>query len=261
MAKEFSITPRQVPHVETKYRRIATPIPHPDSVATLERLRELEPQSMRGQPPIVWERAEDIFVYDKHGNRWLDWSSGVLVTNAGHGVKEVRDAIIAQVQSGLLHNYVFPSEERAELTELLASLAPDGLNKVFLLTTGSEATECAIKLSRSHGIKVGGKGKIGIVGFQRGFHGRTLGSQQAGGMAGQKDWIVNEDPAIITVPFPDGYWETDVSFDTFLKAIEQRGLKPENIAGVIMESYQGVGPDFAPVEYVQRLADWCKTNG
>ncbi len=112
---------------------------------------------MRGQPPIVWERAEDIHVYDKHGNQWLDWSSGVLVTNAGHGVKEVRDAIIDQVQSGLLHNYVFPSEERAELVELLASLSPDGLKKIFLLTTGSEATECAIKLSRTHGIKVGGQ--------------------------------------------------------------------------------------------------------
>ena len=45
---------------------------------------------MRGQPPLVWERAEDIFVYDKYGNRWLDWSSGVLVTNAGHGAPEIR---------------------------------------------------------------------------------------------------------------------------------------------------------------------------
>ncbi|MEO6740318.1 MAG: aminotransferase class III-fold pyridoxal phosphate-dependent enzyme, partial [Chthoniobacteraceae bacterium] len=152
MGKEFSITPRTVPHVETKYRRIATEIPHPESVLTLERLRKFEPQSMRGQPPIVWDRAEGIFVFDKYGNRWLDWSSGVLVTNAGHGAPEVKQAIIDQVNSGLLHNYCFPSEERAELAEYLASLAPEGLEKVFLLTTGSEATECAIKLSRAHGI-------------------------------------------------------------------------------------------------------------
>lgn len=260
MGKEYNITPVTVPHVETKYRRIATALPHPDSVPTLEKLRLLEPISMRGMPPIVWDRAEDISIYDKHGNRWLDWSSGVLVTNAGHGAKEVREAIIAQVQSGLLHNYVFPSEERAELAELLISLSPEGLGKVFLLTTGSEATECAIKLSRTHGIKVGGKKKIGIIGFERGFHGRTLGSQQAGGMAGQKNWIVNEDPAIITVPFPDGFWQPDVSFECFLEAIAQKGMKPENIAGVMMESYQGVGPDFAPVEYVQKLAQWCRDN-
>ncbi len=260
MGKEFSITPLAVPRVETKYRRIVTSLPQPDSVATLEKLRLFEPQSMRGQPPIVWDRAEDISVFDKYGNRWLDWSSGVLVTNAGHGAPEVKQAILDQVNSGLLHNYVFPSEERAALAEALVGVAPKGLEKVFLLTTGSEATECAIKLSRAYGIKVGGKQKIGIVGFERGYHGRTLGAQQAGGMAGQKAWIVNEDPAILNAPFPDGYWQTDTSFDTFLATIERSGLKPENIAGVMMETYQGVGPDFAPVEYVRRLAEWCRQN-
>ena len=258
MGKEFSITPHAVPPVETKYRRIVTPLPHPNSVTTLEKLRQFEPQSMRGQPPIVWDRAEDIFVFDKYGNRWLDWSSGVLVTNAGHGAPEVKQAMRDQVNSGLLHNYVFPSEERAALAEALVGVAPKGLEKVFLLTTGSEATECAIKLSRAHGIKVGGKKKLGIVGFERGFHGRTLGAQQAGGMAGQKAWIVNEDPAILNAPFPDGYWQTDTRFETFLATIERNGLKPENIAGVMMETYQGVGPDFAPVEYVRRLAEWCR---
>jgi 4-aminobutyrate aminotransferase/(S)-3-amino-2-methylpropionate transaminase len=260
MGKEFSITPRDVPPVETKYRRIATQIPHPDSLPTLEKLRKFEPISMRGQPPIVWERAEDISVYDKYGNRWIDWSSGVLVTNAGHGAPEVRQAIIDQVNSGLLHSYVFPNEERAALVETLAGVAPEGLKKVFLLSTGSEATECAIKLSRSHGIKVGGKKKIGIIGWERGFHGRTLGSQQAGGMSGQKSWIVNEDPAIVTAPFPDGYWQTDTSFAHFLGSIEAKGMKPENVAGVIMETYQGVGPDFAPVEFVRQLAAWCKQH-
>jgi len=260
MGKEFNITPQLVPHVETRYRRIVTQVPHPESIATLERLRQFEPLSMRGQPPIVWERAEDIFVFDKYGNRWLDWSSGVLVTNAGHSAPEVKRAIIDQVNSGLIHNYVFPSEERAALAECLAGVAPDGLKKVFLLTTGSEAVECAIKLCRAQGIRVGGKKKIGVVGFERGFHGRTLGSQQAGGMASQKSWIVNEDPAILNAPFPDGYWQTDTSFDTFLNAIKLRGLKPENIAGVVMETYQGVGPDFAPVEYVRQLAEWCQNH-
>ena len=260
MGKEFTIKPCSVAKVETKFRRIVTPIPHPDSVATLARLIEFEPQSMRGQPPLVWDRAEDIFVYDKYGNRWLDWSSGVLVANSGHGSPEVRQAIIDQVQSGLLHNYCFPSEERAALVECLAALAPEGLKKVFLLTTGSEATECALKLARAHGIQAGGKGKIGLVGFDRGFHGRTLGSQQAGGLAGQKSWIVNLDPAIVNVPFPDGYWQKDTGFETFVEAIGRAGLKPFNIAGVMMESYQGVGPDFAPVDYVRRLADWCRQH-
>jgi len=257
MGKEYNITPINVPHVETQYRRIATALPHPDSVPTLEKLRRFEPMSMRGMPPLVWDKAQDIQIYDKYGNRWLDWSSGVLVTNAGHAAPEICEAIIDQVHSGLIHSYVFANESRAALVETLAGVAPEGLKKVFLLTTGSEATECAIKLSRSHGIKVGGNKKIGIIGWERGFHGRTLGSQQAGGMAGQKSWIVNEDPAIITAPFPDGFWQTDTRFETFLAAVEARGMKPENTAGVIMESYQGVGPDFAPVEFVRKLREWC----
>lgn len=257
MGKEFNTAPQSVPAVATKYRRIQTAIPHPDSVSVLDRLRQIEPLSMRGMPPIVWDRAEDIFVYDKYGNQWLDWSSGVLVTNAGHGAPEIKKAIIDQVNTGLIHSYVFANERRAELVELLASVSPEGLGTAFLLSTGSEATECAIKLSRTHGIKVGGREKIGIIGFERGFHGRTLASQQAGGMAGQKEWIVNLDRAIINCPFPDGYWQKDCSFETFLSGVEKSGMRPSQIAGVIMESYQGVGPDFAPVEYIQKLRAWC----
>ena len=97
MGKEFSLIPREVPRVETKYRRIVTPIPHPDSLPTLEKLRRFEPTSMRGQPPVVWDRAEDICVFDKYGNQWLDWSSGVLVANAGHGAPEIRRAIAPSI--------------------------------------------------------------------------------------------------------------------------------------------------------------------
>lgn len=260
MGKEFNAVPRPVPRVETSYRRIVTPLPHPDSVATLELLRRFEPRSMRGQPPLVWDRAEDIFVYDKYGNRWLDWTSGVLVANSGHGSMEVRQAITQQVNHGLLHNYVFPSEPRAALVEALAGVAPVGLDKVFLLTTGSEATECALKVARAEGIRRGGTRKIGLVTAERGFHGRTLGAQLAGGIPGQKDWIVNEDPAIVQVPFPDGYWTEDTSFDLFLRTLERKGLGGADIAGVMFETYQGVGPDFAPVEYIRDLAEWCRAN-
>ena len=260
MGKEFSIVPRPVPAVETRFRRIATWLPHPDSVPALEKLRALEPVSMRGQPPLVWDRAEDFSVYDRYGNRWIDWSSGVLVTNAGHAAPEICRAIVEQVEKRLLHGYVFPTEERAALVERLADLAPEGLKKVFLLTTGSEATECAIKLCRARGIQRGGREKIGIVGFERGFHGRTLGAQQAGGMAGQKTWIVNEDPAILNVPFPDGYWQEDTRFEVFLDALARRGFEARNVAGVLIETYQGVGPDFAPAEYIHRLAEWCRQH-
>ena len=260
MGKEFNIEPRAVPAVKTRYRKISTALPNPDSLPVLEKLRQYEPNSMRGQPPLVWHRAEGVSVYDAYGNQWLDWSSGVLVTNCGHAAPEVREAILAQVNRPLLHNYVFPSCERAELVEALAQVAPEGLKKVFLLTTGSEATECAIKLARAHGLRIGGPKKIAIIGAERGFHGRTLGAQLAGGMPGQKTWIVNEDPAIVQVPFPDGYWTENTRFELFLETLRAKGIRPSDVAGVLFETYQGVGPDFAPDDYLKQLAQWCCDN-
>jgi 4-aminobutyrate aminotransferase / (S)-3-amino-2-methylpropionate transaminase / 5-aminovalerate transaminase len=215
----------------------------------------------------------------------------VLVTSAGHGIGPIREAIRDQVESGLLHNYCFPSEERAALVEYLIGLAPspDGMTgergdgttdqglsfrpvapsptrpvalpwKVFLLTTGAETTENALKLARSWGQRHGDRRKIGIVTFEHAFHGRTLGAQQVGGLAGQNDWIVNLDPDIHHVPFPDGFRTEDTRFDLFLQTLERRGVTPDCVAGVISETYQGVGPDFMPVEYARRLAEWCRQH-
>ena len=85
IAKEYSLVPRAVPCVETPFRRIVTDLPVPESLPILERLHAYEPVAMRGQPPVVWDRAEGFQVYDAWGNQWIDWSSGVLIANAGHG--------------------------------------------------------------------------------------------------------------------------------------------------------------------------------
>jgi 4-aminobutyrate aminotransferase/(S)-3-amino-2-methylpropionate transaminase len=257
MAREYSLTPREVPQVKTRYRRIVTALPAPDSLGTLEKLHCFEPVAMRGQPPIVWDRAEGFQVWDRYGNCWIDWSSGVLITNAGHGRQEIVDAIVKQAQSKLLTNYCFPSEIRAELVEKLASLFDEPLKKVFLLTTGSETIECAIKLCRTHGVKAGGRSKNVIVSYDNAFHGRTLGSQQAGGIPALKEWIVNMDKGFVQVPFPDGYRTEDTSFELFLKILSERGVEAQNVAGVIMETYQGGSAAFAPVEYMHALRSWC----
>ena len=258
MAREYSLTPRSVPRVETKYRRIVTDIPAPASVPILETLNRVEPVSMQGQPPIVWDRAEGFQVYDANGNCWIDWSSGVLVTNAGHGRKEIIDAIVAQAQHGLLHNYCFPSEPRAKFAERLSSVLPEPLKKVFLLTTGSEAVECAIKLCRTHGVRAGGRQKNVIVSFDKAFHGRTLGSQQAGGIPALKSWIVNFDKGFVQAPFPDGFRTRDTSFDFFQRNLQEQGVAPSEVAGVILETYQGGSGSFAPLDYMQKLRDWTR---
>src|ERR1700681_227172 len=100
MTTEFTLVPRSVARVETGYRRIVTQLPVPESIPILQKLYQYEPLAMRGQPPVVWHRAEGFQVYDAYGNCWIDWSSGVLITNAGHGRREIIDAIIGQADSG-----------------------------------------------------------------------------------------------------------------------------------------------------------------
>src|SRR5262249_4316029 len=138
--------------IQTRHRCIrSTELPTPEMLALLEDVQRFEPLAMQGQPPIVWDRAEGFNVYDGQGNKWLDLSSGVLVTNAGHGRKEIADAIIDQTRHGLLHSYVFPNEPRVRLARKISELAPEPLKKTFLVSTGSETTECAVKLSRTWG--------------------------------------------------------------------------------------------------------------
>jgi 4-aminobutyrate aminotransferase-like enzyme len=216
---------------------------------------------MMGQPPIVWDKAEGFQVYDKWGNKWIDWSSGVLITNAGHGRKEIIKALRELLDRKLLATYVFVHEKRAELTKMLQAISPDPANYlVFLLSTGSEATENCIKLAKTYALEKHGPQKKYLVSFNNAFHGRTLGAQLAGGMAKLKTWILDEGRTFIQVPFPDGYKNENTSFELFLTTLAEKGIKPEEIAGVITESYQGVGPDFLPVEYAKKLEAFCLEN-
>ncbi len=257
MAREFALTPQPVPHIETPLRRITTKLPVPESLPILEKLQRYEPLAMRGQPPVVWQRAQGFQVLDAYGNCWIDWSSGVLITNAGHGRQEIIDAIIEQASSGLLTSYGFASEIRARLVEKLAGLLPKPLEKIFLLTTGSETVECAIKLGRAHGLAQGGRSKNIIVSFTDAFHGRTLGAQQAGGIPVLKDWIGNLDPGFVQVPFPDGFRTPDTSFDYFERCLAEQNVDARNVAAVIVETYQGASAAFAPREYMRSLREWC----
>ncbi len=257
MAKEFPLTPEKVKPVSTKFRKLSGFVPNKATIKELEKLRKAEPISMRGQAPVIWDHSKGFNVFDAFGNMWLDFSSGVLITNAGHSNKKIVDAILKQAGKELLTSYCFPNEPRIKLVQKLTQLAPAGLKKVFLLSTGSETTECALKLMRTYGRKIGGDSKSVIVSFKNAFHGRTMGAQMLGGNAGGKAWIKNLDPEIVHVPYPDGFRCEDTSFELFEKSLAELGINPDNVAGVIAETYQGGGASFMPAEYAQKLRKWC----
>jgi 4-aminobutyrate aminotransferase/(S)-3-amino-2-methylpropionate transaminase len=258
---EYDLTPVDVPKIKTRFRTIRTRIPVPQSLPIFEELRRSEPRSMAGQPPVVWHKADNFTVSDKWGNRWIDWSSGVLIANAGHGRRRIASAIKRLASRPLLASYVFVHEERAVLTRMLRELSPDPKRyQVFLLSTGSEAVENCIKLAKTYALEKHGPAKKIIVSFQNAFHGRTMGSQLAGGMERLKTWMVDRDRTFVQAPFPDGFKNRDTSFEGFRRSLQAQGVAPDAIAGVLSETFQGVGPDFMPVEYARQLEAFCRQH-
>ncbi|MCL5104773.1 MAG: aminotransferase class III-fold pyridoxal phosphate-dependent enzyme [Armatimonadetes bacterium] len=260
---------KKTTHIETEYRRIISSIPHPDSVPLIEELRRIEPRSMSGMPPVVWDRAKGFQVWDAHGNMWIDFTSAVVLANAGHANLSIGDAIRKQLDTDLWHNYCNPSEMRLRTVKAILDIIPSYLDKVFLLTTGSEAVECAIKLIRLHGRSISPE-KIHIVSFANSFHGRTMASQSAGGFPSQKEWMGLVPEGFHQIPFPEcarcpwGRKEYDncgvECFERGLSALRRSGVKDEQVAGVLAETFQGPYVAFMPPDYVRALRQWTQAN-
>ncbi|MDR7555495.1 MAG: aspartate aminotransferase family protein [Armatimonadota bacterium] len=133
-------------------------------------------------PTIV--RGEGVYLYDNTGRRYLDGCSGALVTNIGHGVAEIADAMAAQARRvAFAHISNFVTEPALHLAALLAERAPQGLRSVYYASGGSEAVETALKLARAYFLERDGAGtpKHLIIGRWHGYHGNTLGALSASG--------------------------------------------------------------------------------
>ena len=262
----FSHEPKKVPVVNTKYRNIVTDIPVPESIPILNRVYETESHSMHGQMPIIWDRAEGFQVYDAWGNKWIDFSSTIFVTNAGHGNKRIVDALRRVIDKPLLHTYTYTSPERYEYLSYLISHTPKQFEKAFLLSAGTEATEATLKLMRLNGLKLN-KRKGGIISFEGNWHGRTMGAQMMGWNPSQKEWIGFLDPNIHHLPFPYP-WRADAMNeprkyfrDNLERLLNEKDLDPKkDICGIMMETFQGWGAFFYPKEFVQEIADFAKEN-
>lgn len=262
----FSHQPVDVPKVDTRFRKIVTKLPVPESIPLLQRLYETESRAMHGQLPIIWDRAENFQVFDAWGNCWIDFSSTIFVTNAGHGNPRIVKALRAVLDKPLLHTYTFATSERIEFIDYLIKNTPKQFEKAFLLSAGTEATECAFKLMRMHGQKVG-KRHGGILCFEGNWHGRTLGAQLMGWNPKQKEWIGFQDENIHHLPFPYP-WRKDAMADPveyfrigIEKLVADTGIDPKrDLSGVMFETFQGWGAVFYPKEFVQAVVEFAHAN-
>ncbi len=259
----FILAPQKVPFVRTKYRRIKTRIPVSESIPLFKDLQRYESRSMHGQLPVVWDRAEDFQVFDKYGNCWIDFTSTIFLANTGHSNPAIIKALKNQLDRKLIHTYTFAHEIRARLLKKLVDITPDYLEKAFLLSAGTEATECAIKLMRMYGQRISSS-KIVIISFKGNMHGRTMGAEMLRGEPDTSNWIGYKDPNIYHLPFPCPWTLKDKDgakcFQKNIQDLKNSGLDFNNICGFMLESYHGWAAIFYPKTYVKELFNFVKEH-
>ena len=260
----FRTEPVTVPLISTNNRLISTAIPAPGTKEILDRLSKVESRSMHGQIPLIWSRAEDYSVFDHIGNKWIDFTSTIFVTNVGHSNPRIKAAIENTIQESMFACYAYPNTTRATYLEKLLDFAGPSFEKAFLLSAGTEATEAAMKLMKMHGIKSGKKKNL-VLAIAGNWHGRTLGAQVLSSNASQREWISEPETETVHIPFP--YIEKlTLPPEEFLRnsldELFANGVDfKTDICGVMLETFQGWGACFYPKEYVQALRKLCDEFG
>jgi 4-aminobutyrate aminotransferase len=241
---------------------VKTELPGPRSKALFERWEKVEAQCTGYQARVCWDRARGVVVTDVDGNTFVDWTSGVLVTNVGHSHPHLVEAVQAAAAK-LMNNYECLNEPRVRAAEKLVQILPKHLDRCFFMSTGSEATEACIRIMKRK------TGKFEVLSFHGGFHGRTYMALTAGGLSGPKKGYGPTVPGAIRVPFPYCYRcpfrakpeSCDLLCLDFMDDAV-RANSSGSLAGVMVEAYQGAaGFIFAPEGWFPRLEQWIRSRG
>ncbi len=210
--------------------------------------------------PLVVESGKGCIVKDVDGNEFIDFNSGLVCMNVGHGHPRVVEAIKTQSDRFLHYsNTDFYYREVVELAAKLAEITPGSPEKkVYFGNSGAEAIEAAVKLAKWH------SRKQLFLGFISAFHGRTIGALSfTASKPAQKRYFFPLMPGVSHVPYPYcyrcpfklSYPECDYWCIDFIdEYVLQKYMPPEDVAGIVFESIQGEGGYVVPPpEYFQRL--------
>jgi adenosylmethionine-8-amino-7-oxononanoate aminotransferase len=211
--------------------------------------------------PII-VRGDGCYVWDVHGNRYLDGLSALFCVNSGHGRSELGDAAAAQVRElDFITVWSYAHPRAIELATRIAELAPGDLNRVFFTNSGSEAVESALKLARSYHRMKGNGQKVKVVAREIAYHGTTLGALSATGIPALRSQFEPLTPGGVHVPNTNSYrWPKDRDPLWAADKIEEKILfeGPETVAAVILEPLQNAGGCIPPQEgYFQRVREIC----
>ncbi|HXE46696.1 MAG TPA: aspartate aminotransferase family protein [Conexibacter sp.] len=211
--------------------------------------------------PII-VRGDGCYVWDEHGNRYLDGLSSLFCANLGHGRADIARAGAEQAeQIDFFSTWSYAHPPAIELAAKLASLAPGDLNRVFFTSGGSESVESALKLARSYHKLTGNPNKTKVVAREIAYHGASLGALSATGIPALRTPFEPFTPGGVHVPNTNLYRLPDgIDPSSLAEAVRDRILfeGPETVAAVIMEPVQNAGGCFTPPEgYFQRVREIC----
>lgn len=215
----------------------------------------------KGIDPIAVKRAEGVYLYDYDGKRYIDFSSGLMNVNIGHGNQRITDAVVKQMQEV---SYITPNcvtKARGDLGKKLAEICPGDLNKAFFTLCGATSIENAIKLARLY------TGRHKIISRYQSYHGSTYGVMSAGGDPRKLAADAQQAPNFIHIDIPYAYrWPhgedslVNEAVASLERMIAYEG--PGNIAAILLEGESGSSGCLKyPVGYLESVREICNRHG
>lgn len=210
------------------------------------------------------ERAEGIYLYEADGTRYMDFTSGIGVTNTGHCHPRVVKAIQEQA-AHLIHGQIniVISPVTVKLAEALNTITPESIDTFFFSNSGAEAVEGSVKLARQ------ATRRTNIITFQGSFHGRTAQTMaMTNSKTGYRATYQPLPAGVFVAPFPYSYyygWDEDTTIDFCLSQLDlifKTQTAPEETAAIIIEPVLGEGGYIpAPPRFMQALREICSQHG
>ena len=195
--------------------------------------------------PVAFVRGEGVWLWDESGKQYLDALAGIAVNTLGYGHPRLKKALIARVESGVLHTsnlWRIPDQEKA--ADRVAEIT--GLDEVFFCNSGLEATEASIKVARKYGHDRG-VAEPAIIVMEKAFHGRSLATLSATGSRKVQAGFEPLVQGFVRVPLND------------LDAVRQVAEHNKNVVAVLIEPIQGEGGiNVSRMEYLRGLKEICE---
>jgi len=225
----------------------------------------------QGSRRPLLERAEGIYLWDVNGQRYIDGSSGAMVSNIGHSNPRVLAAMKRQMdKSTFAYRLHFENEPAEDLAARTASLMPPGLDRVFFVSGGSEAIETCLKLARQYAIAIGQEKRTKMISLFPSYHGSTLGAAMVTGMYQFVEPFRDMIRVMPKIPAATCYLDRDkltheergIRYAEYLREeIERQGA--ETVLGFIMEPVGGAstGALVPPDSWHRRIQEICREYG